>query len=129
MTKDELLKPRYKVIGICPHSKLKAGDILYLFDFKGNQWFLKTEFDKDGLPAQDISHYPHLFQPLQWWEDRRPEDMPEYVKWGKQVLKVDEWIYGSHLPHGYWASIDGYSNYARHFIPATQSEYEQFKTK
>lgn len=27
-----------------------------------------------------FDNYPNLFQSLLWWSDRKPEDMPEYVK-------------------------------------------------
>ena len=39
-----------------------------------------------------INEAPHLFRPMQWWEGRKPEDMPEYVWYkDKGVFKVDVW--------------------------------------
>lgn len=39
-----------------------------------------------------FSRFPHLFRPMQWWEGRKPEDMPEYVWYkDKGVFKVDVW--------------------------------------
>ena len=62
MDKDiqELLKPRYKVIADYPDSVFIVGEIL-------------------RNPTYE-SKYPHLFKKLEWWEDRKPEEMPKYLK-------------------------------------------------
>jgi hypothetical protein len=64
LSKDELLKVRYKVIADYPKSIHKVGDVLYC--------------DENG---PRMSQYPHLFKTLEWWEERAEDDMPEYVKY------------------------------------------------
>jgi len=66
MTVEELLMPRYKVIADYPSSPYYVGEI------------------KDRLGDNVAAHfakYPHLFRKLNWWEERKVEDMPEYVKY------------------------------------------------
>jgi len=73
MTTEELLKPRYKVIADYPKSLYHVGDIL-------NAGWRSEDLiycDHDGPRWRD---YPHLFKKLEWWEDRKIEDMPEYLK-------------------------------------------------
>lgn len=95
MTTEELLKPRVKCISPTnehyPNSPFTVGDILEQVHpelsssnpYKGN-W----EYGKN----KEIYHpekFPHLFKKLEWWEDRKPEDMPEYVRRG-ELEKIQE---------------------------------------
>lgn len=68
----ELLIPRYKVIADWPNSIYKIGSILIGKD--------------NGLYYNGVNHanfinpenYPHLFRKLEWWEERTPEEMPQF---------------------------------------------------
>ena len=64
MTVEELLMPRYKVIADYPgmDDSYEIGEVL------------KPAYT--GI----VDAYPHLFRKLNWWEERKVEDMPEYVK-------------------------------------------------
>ena len=65
MKVEELLMPRIEVIADYPSSPYYVGEI------------------KDRLGDNVAAHfakYPHLFRKLNWWEERKVEDMPEYVK-------------------------------------------------
>jgi len=72
MTVEELLAPRYKVIA----------------DYPGNLWDVGTLLPSEYHAIKELSpnmiafydKYPHLFRKLEWWEERKPEDMPEYLK-------------------------------------------------
>jgi len=128
MTVDELLKPRYKVIADWPKCPFDMGMIL-LQDKStvGEVWVLDSEL---GLSMKDrnffygdINKYPHLFKPLQWWEDRRPEDMPEYVKneiFQDIVKKVDSW-YSKEDHYGFMTNV-GFC-LTKGYEPATEQEY------
>ena len=37
--------------------------------------------------------YPHLFRPMPWYEGRKPEEMPEYLRPSKTygIVKINEW--------------------------------------
>jgi hypothetical protein len=128
MTPEELLIERYKVIAPYPHSPYKVGDIIK----PNNGRFVLTQTSHRDEWGETVrtehlhnievaKEYKELFQRLEWWEDRKPEEMPEYVKHktGK-VLKVKEHlISGCKLDGGYWAV---YSN----LLPATAAEYEAY---
>lgn len=74
MTVEDLLKPRYKVIADYPGSNFNIGDILHNPEY----------FDKRN---SNLNKYPAIFKPLSWWEDRKPEEMPEYVKFTKEYME------------------------------------------
>ena len=77
MNTEDLMKPRYKVIA----------------DYPGNIWMVGTIMDLD-MSKQLVSFYdkyPHLFRKLEWWEERKIEDMPEYVKCLGFVRKFKKW--------------------------------------
>ena len=78
-----LLQQRYKCIGTdgnhYPGSKFVPGDILIesplSYAFKAG--VITTA--ENIIPISDIVQHPHLFRPMQWWEGRTVEEMPEYV--------------------------------------------------
>jgi len=89
MTPEELLKPRYKVIADYFFNPYNVGDIITLPENNRSVHLTTTkhtdEFGENVSQAEHyapkvIEQYPHLFKPLAWWEDRKPEEMPEYVK-------------------------------------------------
>ena len=119
MTPEELMKPRYKVIADYPQSKIKVGDIY-------------TPPVNDEIDSF-WNKYPHLFKQLQWWEERLPEEMPEYVRWlfderkdsksmDGYVVKVRGW-----MQNGYSVlTQQGDVIASQFFAPATESEYNTF---
>lgn len=83
MTKEQLLKPRWKVIADFPDSDFKVGSI------EDRNWckYVNGEDATDGI-AWNISDFPHLFKELEWWEERAIEDLPDYVKYQKKIYKA-----------------------------------------
>ena len=82
---EELLKPRYKVIAeYTSMAKWKIGDII--IPIVGN-------FANPIEVEQMLSKYPHLFRKLEWWEDRKPEEMPSFLKdiGDGQIYKVSKY--------------------------------------
>ncbi len=81
MTKEELLKPRYKVIADYPNSRYQVGRVVD-FIFKHGGW--RHEYvTHEGLDYDYVStfeEYPHIFKKLEWWEERDEKDIPDYVK-------------------------------------------------
>jgi len=127
MTPEELLMPRYKVIADYPNSLFKVGETLkegivtkdYIFcDPDGPRW----------------SQFPHLFRKLNWWEERKVEDMPEYVKSLADdrgtVFKIQKWDMGMLIG---WidydkrqcASLETFKPEYGYF-PATEQEYNDY---
>ena len=127
MTTEQLLQPRFEVIADYPDSRYKVGEIL------DRDWGWNGD-DVDGFNNK-ISDYPHLFRKLQWWEKRKVEDMPMYVKViayenniksreVKPVVKVElhNIVDGFHFK-----DTEGrYCNYDI-CIPSTEEEYLEFK--
>lgn len=117
----ELLKPRYKVIADWPGMKFDVGEILFESYTKG----LTNDYIKNGW----CDKYPHLFKPLQWWEDRKPEEMPKYLK----LKPGQEWV---SKPIHYILAYDvicpdkesgTFQPQLENFIPATETEYNNQK--
>ncbi len=129
MTPEELLKPRYKVIADYPNQYYSIGHVIT----EESGMFQELDID---FPLDYLNQYPHLFKKLEWWEDRLPEDMPQYVKVQdsvRTVLKIER------HSTGYFAASDGSNNgfisdekrfivgrldynYSD-FIPATEQQY------
>lgn len=153
---QELLKPRYKVIGDYPSSDYEVGLVIH-FPEKEN-WFTKdlewvTEpirGKNGGISQRSIKYfeeYPNLFKLLEWWEERDIKDMPEYVKFNEDRMSttfldgVEEPEF--HKVKRHWAeSLDTHWRYSsyKHFIsewhnvaynysaflPSTEYEYNDY---
>ncbi len=70
-----------------PSSSFVEGDIVVQkkmvkgLSLEGQLFWLYTNSSGKLVHTQiDISLYPHLFRALNWWEYRKVEDMPKYVK-------------------------------------------------
>ena len=113
MTTEELLKPRYKVIADYPFMQWALGQIILLTTGNDGDYY----FEK----------FPHLFKKLEWWEERKPEDMPEYVKSELGVFKA-EWkmsaltmfVRDRNDPDDIWIMP------SEKITPATEQEYQRF---
>lgn len=127
LTTKELLKPRYLITAEDTSGNLKKGQILVLDEEAGAFWCGKTCYTDDQL-----KQWPHLFQPLEWWQEIKPEDMPEYVKQHPTnrigsnakffVIKVYEWSDdGTRI-----IFKEGGGLLVDYIIPATENEYLQY---
>lgn len=88
--------PRYKVTGDYPtreYDGWKIGDVIQL---------IQPQFDKEYYcyhtgymlwNPEKFNKYPTLFRKLHWWEDKRKEDLPQYLRYGTngKVRKVNEY--------------------------------------
>lgn len=119
MSIEKLLSPRYKVIVDYPNSIYKVGEVVQQ---SGKEFFNTDFFDK----------YPQ-FQKLEWWQERKREEMPEYVKFAHSntVLKVDAHGFGiymeSMVKNDNYFIADEAGHYYALFLPSTKEEYEAFK--
>lgn len=76
MTVEALLKPRYKVIADYPNSIYSIGEII----------------ECDAEEDCTLHKWPAIFKKLHWSEDRKPEDMPQFIKSkDKRVWLIKEW--------------------------------------
>lgn len=131
MTPEEILRPRYKVIDNWPgNTKFEIGDILkgYSPGCGGGDLILNDKGESVWLSPEK---YPHLFKKLEWWEDRKESELPEYVKWvnssGSYINHITGWNWTKinnkdtlylNLEGKHWTTIDGND------LPATKEEYE-----
>ena len=118
MTKEQLLKPRWKVIADFPDSDYKVGSI------EDRDWckYVNSEDETEGI-VWKISDCPHLFKELEWWEERTIEDLPDYVKYQKLIYKATDKFLASvscekHPSDGIGLNADWGS-----CLPATEAEY------
>ncbi|WP_233899240.1 hypothetical protein [Tenacibaculum piscium] len=81
MKAKELLIPRFEVIETYPKGKFKKGDLLERIPNATNNWYNhnKSLIDAEIL-LEDIEKHPHLFKKLNWWENRKVEEMPMKLK-------------------------------------------------
>lgn len=117
MTPEELLKPRFKVIADYPVSPYPVGAIITPKD------------------AEYFDKYPVIFKRLEWYEERKPEDMPLYLK-----DRIESFGEGHEVK--YYKVTDNYTSIRFYramtdkgwirmpdVLPATESEYLAFKNK
>ena len=127
---DALMAPRYKVIDDYPRSNFSVGEI-YQLEFKYGTWRHEfyTHEGKDYESESFFTEYPHLFKKLEWWKERKVEEMPKYVKSIlNQVHKVERHFSSS------WAAFTEYGctcadNLFRSYSdlqPTTEQEYNAY---
>lgn len=146
MKKEDLLKERFKVVADYPKSDFPLGTILsmdvesaiitlngeYQFSDKWPMALTSSYYVKNVLK---VENYPHLFRKLEWYEERKVEDMPEYVKNVKSevILKVKKWEWDNDedAENELFFTSDGdeLGQYPRQiYIPATLEEYTTYLT-
>lgn len=125
---EELLKTRFKVIGDYPDSQFKVGEILYIPNHKAFPTWFQTNrrSNNEGRFEAVLEKYPNIFKKLFWWEERQPEDMPEYVRQirSQKIIK-SEYDFPKLLSGPF---VENYTtsphSYIFYFVPATKEEYD-----
>lgn len=138
---EELLKTRYKVIAAYPHSIFDVGEILQIGNYDGH--LLYKWVDGIGVECEEyevfFKDYPHLFQKLEWWQERSESEMPEYVKDKNGVYKIKNFAVKNECKVFEIYDFDamkrgsGWSIFLldklRNFAPSTEQEFINFKGK
>jgi len=133
-----LLNPRFKVIAEYPNTIFKKDDILERIKYKDtdiNISELLTNSKRcginklSGLHFSDLEKYPHLFKKLNWWDERKQDELPTYLKSETQVVKP-EWELIEWQGRQYWRANTNEKLFGSHyklesFTPSTKEEYEQ----
>ena len=141
MTTEQLLQPRYEVIADYPINRHFPLGEIFTLDYKEERSHVSNLGEpycivepKEGLPLawylNEFEKYLHIFRKLEWWEKRKVEDMPDYVKLSnEEIAKVNFWVEPDN--RGYWfANYDNNSGAYCHCIkPSTETEYLEFKNK
>lgn len=141
LTKEELLKPRIKCVIDYPGNIFGVDKILQFTDKADKEFSFSEEwfFIKDDVAwgKTFFDQYPLLFKKLEWYEEIKPEDMPEYVMTKPifesdniKYYKVSEWyMYQPPIdPEEMigFTSSDGYTIGAHAVLPANESEYTAY---
>lgn len=119
MTIEQLLQPRIKCINPFLGMKREGWELGLVYTIES--------WNDDNLFVYKLpAEFPHNFKLLDWWEERKPEDMPEYVKTNNKdyefsVQKVVKYR-DDYLITQEW---DQYQS-IKIFVPATKEEYDQF---
>lgn len=112
-----LLVPRFKVIADYPKSIHKVGTI---YNCGGSAEDL-LYCDRDGPRMRD---YPHLFESLPWYAERKPEELTGYIK----IKSANgEWhIYKGNILDKDWLKWKFGGIRQDEFLPATLEEYNAY---
>lgn len=139
LSKEELLKKRYKVTGPYPRSPYNVGDLVEITPTGGSYLEIVTqEMSQWTDEIQDVEHYthldnikafPNLFQELPWYAERSVEDLPEYLirnTADKKVVMAE--MHNCDAKHGLgFLDITGRTKSYCNYMPATFDEYQEFK--
>ena len=89
MKADELMKPRFEIIADYPNNEF--GQIGTILD---RDW-ASYPYGEEYEPEWKISDYPHIFRPMNWWEDRTVDQMPKKLicKAVKEsnIVEIESW--------------------------------------
>jgi hypothetical protein len=121
MTQQELLQPRYKVIAEDTSAKFRLNQIIYHPDgWHDYIWCVNNERENIIFNPEK---YPHLFQKLEWWEERHADEMPKYLKdtKSKEVYELLTYIppYAIGQASDYRVRV-----HFNHLEPATGEDYK-----
>lgn len=138
MNREELLKPRYKVIADYPFNRHFPLNEIFVLEFKEERTHVSNTGEpyaliepKQGLPLawmeSEFNQYPHIFKKLEWWEERKVEDMPQYVKFidGGEVINLKD--ADIHYKYGFLLKNEIHSFEYVDFLPATEQEYIDYQ--
>jgi hypothetical protein len=156
LSNEELLKPRYKVIADYPYSPYKIGDVVSFEKNRNasicqpphyNEFSGMNEVIDHMTTAHEFDSFPALFKKLEWWEDRKPKEIPQYLKIDEDIKNSITIIDGEQEPKvhkvkrqmatglindfrysAYDRFISDWKDYQYNyhvFLPATEQEYLQ----
>lgn len=94
MTAQELMVPRFKVIADYPYCPVKVNE--QLENVTESLYVISKVGENENIwHLSEIEKFPHIFKKLNWWESRKPEDMPKQVFCKaidiNEVFDIEEW--------------------------------------
>lgn len=121
MSTEELLNIRFKLIAGYPGCEIPVGSII---DMRSSY--------VGSVGIDTLNNYPHLFQKLEWWQERAESDLPEYIQYVRDGKKLACYkIHGWNIENAYAICERGedYPLYLqKHTVPATLEEYNQYQS-
>lgn len=139
MSKEDLLKPRLKVMLDYPDSDYEVGQIIE-FNSKSAFYTGTMEWQTEWIKHKNggggmrcikyFEPFPLIFKPMEWWEDRKLEDMPDFIRYGDMAVYRVRWDFsGNNLGYIAWAADreDYCLPLQSHVRPATLEEYNEYR--
>lgn len=134
-----LKAPRFIVENEDTSGDWNKGDVIQFEpDFKGRPIY--RIWDDDGVRERSpafFTTYPYLFRLLEWWEFRKPDEMPEYIKDVDGRIRKVSWL-ESHVSTTKGLAIRMVVEKAQEwqvvpdvmcfFEPASKDEYDLYNT-
>lgn len=117
----DLLAKRYKVIADFPGNRFKLNSI-----FVCKNGVCESD-DNEVTLESNLKEFQHLFRELAWYEDRKPEEMPEYIKY-KVISKGvgGRWVV-SHSKGDDFVLESWHKSGNLELLPATEAEYIEYQ--
>lgn len=131
---EALMVPRYKIVGDYPNRPhtMPVGHILKLDKYGAGKWWHEYT-DMEPIHIDEGStKYPLVLRPLSWHEERKVEDMPEYVRFSKsatgRVVKAEKWKTTKQWGMEFRTDDEDVRRVCSEcsVIPATSTEYNQY---
>lgn len=129
LTKEQLLQKRFKFIIPYPGSHWEIGDIFESI-LGGDIYGAKNSPIR--MMKSVLESYPEIFKELPWWSDRKPEDMPGYLRInygnGPVLCKVSQWMHkiGEQMVFEYYKNGLALRETTKGTEPITEEEYNAY---
>lgn len=137
-TVEELLKPRFQVKAYWPDCPFTVGDILVPDFEEPDQYVVEGRGLKSPILNDSPTRWPHLFKELKWHEHRTLEQLKS-IRYMKVIEYEGYWLVGDIVPvrdiefknNGtlYGFRLNSHLHQVHKVVPATDAEYEAFKSK
>lgn len=131
---NKLMWPRFVAIGKngehYPGSPFKVGQVIEMRPIHPYSGYSAMVNNRVVSPEY-FEKYPHLFEPINWWDKLNNDEMPKYLQRGvkdKQVFKVECYDYSN---DDILVKLEGRINKVmlEMLIPATEAEYLAYINK
>jgi hypothetical protein len=131
-TVEELMLPRYKVMADYPDSEFQVGEVLLQCKDGVRLVSLSRNMYVDWFK---VEKWPSIFNKLEWWEERKTKELPDYVRDDNGVYKVKEWhtesapkcsVFIIPAVHKGYTEDCSYCPLYSDFMPATAEEYAAY---
>lgn len=122
MSIQELLKPKFKVIGDYPGNKLKVGEIYY----DTNELITEVTISEGDYTVVNPYIYPKVFEKVEWWE-YLSEYIAKQIGYAKTIAGNSvRMVESIDVRLGKITFVGGKVRNIRQWLPATEDEYEAF---
>lgn len=114
---EALLVPRYRVLADYPNSNYKVGDTIY---DNGKTEALNQNGTAVFFTNKWLELFPSIFKKLEWWQDRKMEELPKYIKHPTGDIEAIEPFLVHFLSDSLWS-------HSSNLLPATTKEFKAFQ--